>query len=581
MDISPTSLDFDLDTISPDDLTGLSSDKFREMGKVILDLYQTDRQENQLRYYQPVSPQACEIHRATETVIGVGGGNGSSKTESCIVELLHLSTGIIPDSLKGTPWREKFKGPRKQRIVVESLTTTLHTIILPKFKWWVWTGLGDPGGPQGHWGWLPKWALVDGSWDKSWSEKLRLLRFLCRDPENPDQVLGESTIQFMAHGQEPQDFASGEFDEVLHDEPPRMAIWTENEARTMRAKGRMLLAMTWPDDPAIPVDWIHDRLYSPGRGAAKRKDTVWIELSSFDNPHLDLGSLRAQADRWDATMRAVRFEGKPIRFSNRVHPLFTEQDAWWCFSCKKDAFVRIEAERYVCTDCGGTGVQIYNHVASFDVEPTWPTVFLLDPHPRKPHMMIWAQCSPQDDLWVQKELEHEGGCEDVAARVLALEEEYGFQVAQRWIDPNMGASPANAQRREQTWQDEFSDVGLRCDLADDFMGGRKRINTYLEPDPRTYDVRLHIHRDRCSTVVSQMLRYCWQDYKKTLERDQMQKPRDKNDDYPTLLKYLLNSNPEFTTLRMGSPIISRRRVNAEYRQNPKHMRNVRGSRTWA
>jgi hypothetical protein len=181
-------------------------------------------------------------------------------------------------------------------------------------------------------------------------------------------------------------------------------------------------------------------------------------------------------------------------------------------------------------------------------------------------MMIWVQVSPQDDLWQQLELSHEGGCEDVAARVLAVEEEYGFQVAQRWMDPNMGASPANAQRREQTWRDEFSDSGLRCDLADDFMGGRKRLNTYLEPDSRTYDVRMHINRDRCPGTVSQLLRYCWQDYKKSAERDQMQRPRDKYDDYPTLWKYLMNSNPEFGVLRTGSPVISRRQANIDHRQ---------------
>ena len=569
-----TATEFDFEAFQPEDLKNLPKKAFTKAGQAILQLYQADRQENQLRYYRPVSPKARQIHEATETVIGVGGGNGSSKTESCIVEMLICSTGIIPDSLKDIDWKAKFKGPRKQRIVVESLTTTLHTIILPKFKWWTWTGLGEPGGKQGHWGWLPRYALIDGSWDKSWSEKLRLLRFLCRNPENPDEILGESSIQFMAHGQEPQDFASGDFDEILHDEPPKLAIWTENEARTMRAAGRMMLAMTWPDDPAIPVDWIHDKIYAQGRPPNKRKDTTWIELSSFDNPHLNQDSLRSQAERWDATMRAVRFEGKPIRFSNRVHPLFTDQDAWWCFSCKKDSFVQKRDERYHCVECNGEEVQLYSHVASFDIEPNWPTIFLLDPHPRKDHMMMWVQVSPQDDLWVQLEHDNSGGCEDVAKSALEIEERHGFQVVQRWMDPNMGASPANAKRREMSWQDEFSDCGLRCDLADDHGSGRKRLDTYLKPDSRTWDVRLHINRDRCPSTVSQMLRYCWQDYKKSAEKDQMQKPRDKYDDYPTLLKYLLNSSPEFSVLRMGSPIISRRAANVKSRENP----NYRGSR---
>jgi hypothetical protein len=43
------------------------------------------------------------------------------------------------------------------------------------------------------------------------SNKLRMLRVLCRDPHNPDKVLGESTIQFMSLDQDPTDFASGDF----------------------------------------------------------------------------------------------------------------------------------------------------------------------------------------------------------------------------------------------------------------------------------------------------------------------------------------------------------------------------------
>ena len=79
---------------------------------------------------------------------------------------------------------------------------------------------------------------------------------LCRDPDNLDRVLGHSTFQFMGHDQEPEKFASGEFHLVVLDEPPKYAIYRENCTRIMSVGGRMLMAMTWPDDPTIPVDWI-------------------------------------------------------------------------------------------------------------------------------------------------------------------------------------------------------------------------------------------------------------------------------------------------------------------------------------
>jgi phage terminase large subunit-like protein len=190
-------------------------------------------------------------------VLAIGGGNGSGKTEQMLALLVACATGVFPDSMKHLAGK-LFRGPINVRIVCESLTTVLYPVMLPKLQWWKWTGVDEPGGERGHWGWIPPYCLKDRQWEKSWSEKLRILTVTCRDPEDLNVVRGESTIQFTSFDQDPSDFASGDFHIVLHDEPPPLAIWTENEARTMRVAGRMLLSMTWPDDPSIPVDWIFD-----------------------------------------------------------------------------------------------------------------------------------------------------------------------------------------------------------------------------------------------------------------------------------------------------------------------------------
>ena len=54
-----------------------------------------------------------------------------------------------------------------------------------------------------------------------------------------------------------------------------------------------------------------------------------------------------------------------------------------------------------------------------------------------------------------------------------------------------------------------------------------------------------------------MKRYVWDEHKRGLEKDLKQKPREKNDDYPTLLKYLLNFEPTFQFLRQGAPVKGR------------------------
>jgi phage terminase large subunit-like protein len=190
-------------------------------------------------------------------------------------------------------------------------------------------------------------------------------------------VRGESTIQFTSFDQDPTDFASGDFHIVLHDEPPPLAIWTENEARTMRVAGRMLLSMTWPDDPSIPVDWIFDEVYEPGMDP-QRKDIEWVNLYTTDNPHLNQEAVAKQMQDWTDEMRRVRIYGQPIRFSNRVHPLFTDQTQHWCFTCGKTTIPEgtrraIGHPRRVAVHaCGGTNITAFNHVREFEVAERWP-----------------------------------------------------------------------------------------------------------------------------------------------------------------------------------------------------------------
>jgi len=538
---------------TPDEIRHLSNEEFRLAFAGVLKAQHADRRENQLLYYRPVSAQAEKVHRTASRVVGVGGGNGSSKTETCLVELIMCATGVFPDCLRDT--KEKFRGPINCRVVVESLTTTLHQVILPKLQWWKWTGVDQPGGDRGHWGWVPRLCLKGCDWDKSWSEKLRTLTVLCRDPEDYDKVIGESIIQFMSHEQDPTDFASGDFDIILHDEPPKLAIWQENEARTMRVNGRMFLAMTWPDDPSIPVDWIFDKIYDRSKSD---KDTDWIELWSTDNPHLDQSAIAAQMERWDSVTKAVRIYGRPIRFSNRIHPVFTDTSQWWCFSCGKETFAVEEK----CSDCGGEDITEYCHVSEFDVQPHWPTIWLLDPHPRKPHMFLWVQIDPSDDWWAVAEGEVEGDPSDVRVYCEEIEQDHGLWVTQRLIDPNMGRSPSGI-RRDITWQDEFDMTGMACDLADDSAVGRERVNQFLKPDKSMGRPRLHIH-SRCQNTIWQMKRYVWSEYKRSLEKDIKQIPRDKYDDYPTLLKYLANFEPAFGFLRHGAPVIRRAGRRAGY-----------------
>jgi len=538
-----------LEGLDPASLGTMTDDELAALAQEVLTLQQRDRQTNQLRYYLPVSDKAIAIHTSRAKILGIGGGNGSSKTDSALVELVIRCTGQIPHSLQAVYPREKLRGPINARVVVESITNTLETIILPKLKWSHWQGVDEPGGPRGHYGWIPQWCLIQGEWKESWTARTRTLEVLYRDPDT-SEVRGISRIQFMSYDQDPADFASGDFHFVLHDEPPKEAIWIENLVRAKRVNGTMLLAMTWPDDPTTPVDWIIDRVYDPAQPGPDHEATYdWINLYATENRNLDQTALAELAKTLNAAERSTRIYGQHLRLSNRVHPLFTDTDHLWCFGCQDLTIVETSGR---CGVCQGEDTVVFNHVHPVEANPLFPVLHLLDPHPRKPHMMCWVQVDANDDLAVIADLEVTGSPSDVSERVRLLEAEYGWTTVRRLIDPNMGRSPSGTDR-STTWQDSFEADGLTFDLADDSGVGRQTLNDYLKPDPQTRRPRLTLD-PRCQRTLYQMKRFAWDDYKKSMERDQKQKAKQRHDDYPALLRYCVNSNPSFRGLRNSGPL---------------------------
>jgi hypothetical protein len=319
----------------------------------------------------------------------------------------------------------------------------------------------------------------------------------------------------------------------------------------MDVSGRSFLVMTWPDDPSIPVDWIFDEVYEPGSpGPSKDPDIDWIELHTLDNPHLPQDQVRKDSAKMSEAERSVRILGQPIRFSNLIHPLFTDNGKTWCFRCVKPIF---RDPGGVCPECGSADVEDYCHVSKFEHSRSFPALFLLDPHPRKPHMFCWIVVDGNDDLWMVSEGQLDGEPSEIRKMVDEIEESMGINTKIRLMDPNMGASPSGA-KRSVTWRDEFGEAGLWCDLADDSAVGRSRVNEYLKPDSVTHRPRLNIH-ERCRVTIQQMKRFAWDEYRRSADRDVKQTPRDKYDDYPALLRYCLNYNPIFSYLHAGAPII--------------------------
>ena len=92
------------------ELATLSDEDFRAKFGELLTAAQTDRQINQLLYYAPVSATGMAVHESKARVLGIGGGNGSGKSELAILEIVMAATGVFPDSLKHLA-KQKWRGP--------------------------------------------------------------------------------------------------------------------------------------------------------------------------------------------------------------------------------------------------------------------------------------------------------------------------------------------------------------------------------------------------------------------------------------------------------------------------------------
>ena len=549
----------DLSAYVDKDLSVLSDDEFGELMASMIEIQSDDVKENQIKYYKPVSPKAKAIHFLTADNVGIGGGNGSSKTETSFAEMVMCATGIFPDwALEEMPEeliRQKAMGPMQCRVILANFKSQLDKM-LKKFKWWEWTGVLPQGGDKGHWGWIPHTALLGGTWDKAWVAGLSTLNFNCVDPYDTTKIVGTSSIQFMSSQMDALAFAGVDLQFCVMDEPSTLSVYKENMARLMRGNGRLFLPMTWQDDAGVEVDWIYDEIYDPGMDE-HNPDFAWIVLSSFDNPHLPQDRVAKRAAQMSDEERRIRIEGDNLRFSNLIHPLFTDHSKVWCFSCDDDTILTNGPNNTpVCSKCQMDDVEPFCHVSEFDSNPTWPCVFILDPHPRKPHMFQWVLVDPYDDLWQIADGELAEEPIKVAEMCARIEDDLGLNVARRLMDPNMGASPCGVSR-EKTWQTEFDVAGLGCDLADDSGVGRSRLNEYLKCDANTRRPKINFH-SRCSLTITQMKRYMWDNFKQDLQRDQKQVPKPKYDDFPNNLKYLVNSDPNFKVLNYGSERINTR-----------------------
>jgi hypothetical protein len=541
------------------DIDAIPRDEFFKLAGAVQQQRLAWQMENQLLFYKPVSDEVKRYHASRAKIRVILGGNGSSKSEAQLVDGLIQMTGIIPYSLQGIYPEEKLRVPVHARLICESFTTTWVGSIKPKLIWNEWTGL--PDGIRGHWGWIPKHLLKNGKWEDSWSAENRILK-----------LTSGSDCQVFSHDQEVQKMASASIHVLMCDEGPTRFEWRENLMRG-REGCYYSLAMTPPDDKSKSWHsaWVYDELYKKGLpGPDKDPNIESFTFDTRDNKFADQDAVTIAVSGMTEQEKATRLRGAFTHLGGLVYPTYTDIARFWCFKCNDQTFLVTEPgiDTPHCGTCKSTDTCEYmNYVEPDPNYYRYPIVFLMDPHPRKPIMMIWVAIDPIDDAAQVAEMEVDAKPEVVAERVFDFERTMGFDIRARVMDAKMGGQAAhNAGKRGVSVRDIYDQVGLRCKMADnDFMVGKNRLRNVLEPDRRTRRPR-YVVFNTCKRTNFMFKHFVWDEWVNSDDKDEKQLPKTLNDDFPALARYYANEDYSYAGLTRGQQPINatRRKRKAAY-----------------
>lgn len=211
---------------------------------------------------------AVDVHACEANIIGVSGGNQSSKTTTCTIEDLIKACRVIPDALKGIYPESKL--PRKKlnriRIVCEDYQNGILKHNLPNLMRWT-----------------PRSYLIDGRWEKSWSAERMQLTLI-----HPEEKQVCATIELMTNNAEVGTFQGPPIDRVRYDEEPREDIFDENLLRFVTSDH---LDIAFGMTPTNGLSWVYDRLWN--KDDIDGKNSIrWFQLCSISNPKANLNTLR-------------------------------------------------------------------------------------------------------------------------------------------------------------------------------------------------------------------------------------------------------------------------------------------------
>ena len=348
--------------------------------------------------------------------------------------------------------------------------------------------------------WIPRSALrVDGknkeeAWENSYDSRNHILK-----------LKRKGTIDFMSYDQDLSKSESDELDGVLADEEMPEEVYNAVQARLISRRGFFIMAVT----PLYKLSW-----------AMRFLDDVSPQVKTFrweiyDNPHNHPEAVKEFED-------SIK---NPLEKEARLKGLFME--------FKGIVYKELRPEIHLI------GQSSANHNS--------PIVFALDPHPRKPSVMVWAYLTPKNDLVVFDELEFHGNAQEIVRMIRRKESDHPAPTLLRLIDPAAKAQGSDIAYETDTLR-EFEREGMSFSLADNSEAGYNIVHQYLafdtsKPIGNLNRPQLYFTKEVPLTWFG-MTHLMWDDWNSRRSmRDEKERIKDFKKDFPDCVRYISAMRP--------------------------------------
>lgn len=314
-----------------------------------------------------------------------------------------------------------------------------------------------------------------------------------------------SVTYLMSAEQDDQAFEGITLDYFAIDEPLRRQIYIALSRGLMKSDGHWWWAATLLNEP-----WIFEDIYLPCKDG-KLKSVQIFEGTTDDNTTLSGEAKEEYFSKLSDDEKEVRRLGKPSAMQGRVFKSYDPTK---------------------------------NRIPSFDIPSHWPVYVSIDPHPNKPHAVLFIAVSPNDDLYACNEIFVKCDIYQLAEHIIDIEQQYN--VVQRLIDTSAQQDDwSKKSAREMLAEKPYN---IRTKLAQKKNKKKSRIsllNQFLKnahnsqgPGQKFY-VMEHCHRLHKE--------FLYQRYKESKRDKQLilEEPEKKWDDMTDDAGYIITERPRY------------------------------------